>query len=499
MGKDGGLRRVKTGIAGLDDILGGGLLAGQSYLLEGSPGTGKTTLALKFLLEGAEAGERGLYITLSETEAELRAGAASHGWRIGDDIEIFEPVPPEMLDPNQRQSLLYSSDLELGETTKLMFEAIERCRPSRIVVDSLSEIRLLAQGSLRYRHQILALRHYFAGQGATVLLLDDLTSAPIDKTLHSIVHGVVKFEQFAHDYGSERRRLIVLKQRGQAFRGGYHDFIIETGGVSVFPRLIASEHYTSFNRELLASGIRELDALLGGGVERGSNTLIMGPSGAGKSVFGLQFIKQAIDRGERAAMFVFDEELGLLINRARSLGFDLEKPLEGGRLHIEQIDVAAFSPGQFSHRLRAEAAESGVRTVLIDSLNGYVLAMPNETALLLHLHELLQYLSRQGMNTFVTLAQHGLLGEMHAPVDLTFLADTVIVLRYFEAHGRVRRAVSVIKKRTGRHEDTIREYQIDAGGLKLGDPLEEFEGVLLGSPRYRGESQPFLTPGKPGE
>jgi circadian clock protein KaiC len=287
MGKDGERRRAKTGIAGLDDILGGGLFAGQSYLLEGSPGTGKTTLALKFLLEGAEAGQRGLYITLSETEAELRAGAASHGWRIGDDIEIFEPVPPEMLDPNQRQSLLYSSDLELGETTKLMFEAIERCRPSRIVVDSLSEIRLLAQGSLRYRHQILALRHYFAGQGATVLLLDDLTSAPMDKTLHSIVHGVVKFEQLARDYGSERRRLIVLKQRGQAFRGGYHDFIIETGGVSVFPRLIASEHYTSFNRESLGSGIRELDALLGGGVERGSNTLIMGPSGAGKSVFGL--------------------------------------------------------------------------------------------------------------------------------------------------------------------------------------------------------------------
>lgn len=446
MREDGELRRAKTGTAGLDDILGGGLLAGQSYLLEGSPGTGKTTVALKFLLEGAEAGDRGLYITLSETEAELRAGAASHGWRIGEEIEVFELVLPErMLDPKQQQSLLYPSDLELGETTKLMFEAIDRCKPSRIVLDSLSEIRLLAQDSLRYRHQILAFKHYFARQGATVLLLDDLTSEPMDKTLHSIVHGVIRLEQFARDYGPERRRLIILKQRGQAFRGGYHDLIIKTGGLSVFPRLIASEHYTLFNRESLASGIRELDALLGGGVERGSNTLIMGPSGAGKSVFGLQFIKQAIDRGERAAMFVFDEELGLLINRARSLGFDLEKPLEGGRLHIEQIDVAAFSPGQFSHRLRAEAAESGVRTVLIDSLNGYVLAMPNETALLLHLHELLQYLSRQGMSTFVTLAQHGLLGEMHAPVDLTYLADTVIVLRYFEALGRVRRAVSVIK------------------------------------------------------
>ena len=267
----------------------------------------------------------------------------------------------------------------------------------------------------------------------------------------------------------------------------------------MFPRLVASEHQTSYNRDLLGSGIKEFDALLGGGVERGSSTLIMGPSGTGKSTFGLQFVKQAIDQGERAAMFVFDEELGLLINRARSLGFDLETSLNDGRLHLEQIDVAALSPGQFARRLTAVAAESSTRTVVIDSLNGYVLAMPNETALLLHLHELLQYLSRQGMNTFVTLAQHGLLGEMHSPVDLTFLADTVIVLRYFEALGRVRRAVSVIKKRTGRHEDTIREFQIDAGGLKLGDPLEEFEGVLLGSPHYRGESRPLLTPGKPGE
>ena len=490
-------RRTKTGIAGLDELLGGGLFVGQTFLLEGSPGTGKTTLALQFLLEGAEAGERGLYITLSETEAELRAGAASHGWRIGDGIEIFELVTPErMLDPNQRQSLLYSSDLELGETTKLMFEAIERCRPSRIVVDSASEVRLLAHDALRYRHQILALKHRFARQGATVLLLDDLTLEPPDKTLHSIVHGIIRLEQLAKDYGPERRRLIILKQRGQAFRGGYHDFSIETGGVSVFPRLIASEHHTSFNRDPLGSGIEELDALLGGGVERGSSTLIMGPSGTGKSVFSLQFIKQAIDRGERAAMFVFDEELGLLINRAEPLGFDIDKYRKRGQLHIEQIDVAAFSPGQFAHRLRAAAAESGTRTVVIDSLNGYVLAMPNETMLPLHMHELLQYLNRQGVNTFVTLAQHGLIGELHAPVDLTFLADTIILLRYFEALGHVRRAVSVIKKRTSRHEQVIREYRIGAGGLAMGAPLEDFEGVLLGTPHYVGERQPFLIADK---
>jgi circadian clock protein KaiC len=485
--------KARTGVPGLDDVLAGGLSPGHVFLLEGNPGTGKTTIALRFLLEGAEAGERGLYITLSETDSELRAGAASHGWTIGESIEVFELVPPEsLLDVDQQQSLLYSSDLELGETTKLIFEAIERAKPSRVVLDSLSEIRLLAQSSLRYRRQILALKHYFARRGATVLLLDDLTTDTLDKTVHSVVHGVIRLEELAPNYGAERRRLRILKYRGQAFRGGYHDFTIKTGGVAVFPRLIAGDHRTGFARDPLPSGIAELDALLGGGIEKGSSALLLGPAGAGKSIFALQFVDAALKRGEKAAIFVFDEELGLLFNRARSMGFDLEAMRDAGGLHIEQVDAAELSPGEFAHRVRERVGNAQAKTVVIDSLNGYQAAMPEENALILHIHELLQYLNRQGATTFLTVAQHGLVGDMKAPVDLTYLADTAILLRYFEAVGEVKRAVSVIKKRTGRHENTIREFRIGARGLILGRPLEGFHGVLRGTPTYVGQRVPLL-------
>lgn len=489
MDRDSGeTRNASTGISGLDDILAGGLSFGHVFLLEGNPGTGKTTIALSFLLEGAAAGERGLYVTLSETERELRAGAASHGWAIDDaNIHIFELAPAEsLLDADQQQSLLYSSDLELGETTKLIFEAFERVRPNRVVVDSLSEIRLLAQSSLRYRRQILAFKHYFARQGATVLLLDDLTSETSDKTVHSVVHGVVHLEETAPDYGAERRRLRILKYRGQAFRGGYHDFTIKTGGVQVFPRLVAAEHRTGFVRETTTSGIAELDSLLGGGIEQGSSTLIIGPSGTGKSTFALQFMVAAIRRGERAAFFAFDEELGLLFDRTRAMGFDLEGMRDAGHLQIEQIDAAELSPGEFAHRVRQRVNRAHAKAVVIDSLNGYTAAMPDENALVLHIHELLQYLNRQGATTFLTVAQHGLIGDMKSPVDVTYLADTVILLRYFEALGKVRRAVSIIKKRTGHHEATIREYHITNEGLSLGEPLEEFQGVLRGVPTYVG-------------
>jgi circadian clock protein KaiC len=480
---------AQTGIAGLDNVLGGGLERSRTFLLEGSPGTGKTTVAMQFLMTGAEVGERCLYITLSETEHELRASAESHGWPLAG-IEIYELVPPEnLLDDEQQQSLLYSSDLELGETTKRIFEAFERVRPERVVVDSLSEIRLLAQGSLRYRRQILALKHYFAKSGATVLMLDDLTTDANDKTVHSVAHGVVRLEELAPDYGAERRRLRVIKYRGRRFRGGFHDYTIATGGIRVFPRLVSAEHKGDFVREVLATGSPALDSLLGGGLDRGSSVLVLGPAGTGKSLLGLGLIKTAVERGERAAMFVFDEELQLLINRAKGLGIDLQALVDAGRLVLEQVDAAELTPGEFSERVRVCVELDQVRTVAIDSLNGYQAAMPGEHALVLHMHELLQYLNRQGATTILTVAQHGLVGDMKSPVDVTYIADTVVLLRYFEAHGRVRRAMSVIKKRTGAHEDTIREYQIGTKGITLGEPLIGFQGVLRGVPDLVGNAQ----------
>ena len=485
--------KARMGISGLDDILGGGLARGHAFLLEGSPGTGKTTIATQFLMEGSEKGESCLYITLSETEAELRASAMSHGWTLGKAVHIFELTPPEsLLDSNQEQSLLYSSDLELGETTKLIFEAFERVKPARVVLDSLSEIRLLAQSSLRYRRQILALKHYFARRDTTVLLLDDLTSEASDKTAHSVMHGVIHLEELAPDYGAERRRLRISKYRGQRFRGGYHDFSIETGGVVVFPRLVASEHRTKFSRAPVKSGIAQLDALLGGGIEQGSSTMVLGPAGTGKSTFVFQFISAAIQRGEKAALFIFDEELGLLFARTKALGFDLEKMRDDGALHIEQLDAAELSPGEFAHRVRYSVDALKAKTVVIDSLNGYQTAMPHENSLILHIHELLQYLNRQGANTFLTVAQHGLVGDMKTPIDATYLSDTVILLRFFEALGKIRRAVSVVKKRTGLHEDTIREYRISASGLELGAPLTDFQGILRGVPVYLGAGNPLI-------
>ncbi|MFK3795817.1 ATPase domain-containing protein [Pseudomonas sp. NPDC088444] len=485
--------KAATGITGLDDILSGGLSRGHVFLLEGEPGTGKTTVALHFLLAGAAVHERCLYITLSESERELRDGALSHGWELGEQIEVSELTPPEdLLDTEHQQSLLYSSDLELGEATRQIFEVVERVKPTRVVIDSLSEIRLLAQSSLRYRRQILAIKHYFARYDATVILLDDLTAEQQDKTVHSVAHGVIRLEELTPTYGTERRRLRVVKYRGQKYRGGYHDFTIVTDGVQVFPRLIAAEHRTAYDSRQISSNIPELDSLLGGGIDSGSSTLILGPAGTGKSLLALVFAAAAASRGEKVGLFIFDEEKGLLIARIKKLGIDLEVLQQSGHLLIEQVDAAELSPGEFSHMVRKCVDEQQISTVIIDSLNGYKAAMPEENALVLHIHELLLYLNRRGASTFMTVAQHGLVGDMQAPVDITYLADTVILLRYFEALGKVRRAISIIKKRTGIHESTIREYRISGAGLKIGVPLEAFQGVLRGVPDYAGEGNPLL-------
>jgi circadian clock protein KaiC len=487
------LLRAPTGVAGLDSVLDGGLARNRLHLLEGSPGAGKTTMALQFLLTGAAAGEAGLYVSLAETEQELRDGADSHGWSIDDKVEICELVPPEsVLDPEKHQSLLYSSDLELGETIKRIFDAIERFKPARVVIDSLSEIRLLAQSSLRYRRQILALKHYFSKNNSTVVVLDDMTTETTDRAVHSIAHSVIHLDQLAPLYGGERRRLRVLKCRGQAFRSGYHDFVVATGGVQVFPRLVAAEHRTGFSGKRLQSGIAELDALLGGGVAAGSSILVLGPAGTGKSLLVLQHLAAAVARGERAALFVFDEEIGLLFARTKGLGIDIEAMRDAGKLRVEAMDAAELSPGEFSHRVRTCVDRDHVSTVAIDSLNGYQASMPEEQFLMLHLHELLQYLNRQGIATFLTIAQHGMMGDMRQTIDLTYLADTVIMLRYFEAFGRVRRAISVVKKRDGRHEDTIREFLISERGIALGEPLREFQGVLRGVPTYVGQLSPLM-------
>jgi circadian clock protein KaiC len=489
---ESGNTRHATGIAGLDQALMGGFSAGNVFLLEGYPGSGKTTIALHFLLEGARLGRRGLYVTLSESERELRAGAQSHGWTIDPPIEIFELTPSDGV-TDQQQSLLYSSDLELGETIRAIVDTFERVKPTLVVMDSLSEVRLLAQNALRYRRQILALKQYFAKRDATVLLLDDMTTDRNDRTVHSLVHGVIQLEQLAPTYGAERRRLRITKYRGQPYRGGYHDFIIRHGGLQVFPRLVAHEHRTNFARDQRSSSIEALDKLLGGGLTQGSSTLILGPAGTGKTTIALQFLVAAAGRGERTAMFIFDEEAGLLTARAKEIGFDLEAMQKNGALHLEQLDAAELSPGEFAHRVRSIVDEAQAKTVVIDSLNGFMAAMPEENAIILHLHELLQYLNRQGATTILTVAQHGLVGDMKAPIDVTYVADTVILLRYFEALGMVRRAISVVKKRTGAHEDTIREYRISARGLALGAPLTEFQGILRGVPTLVGKSGPQPT------
>ena len=479
--------RSRSGIPGLDDILNGGFTRHRLYLVDGDPGAGKTTLALQYLLEGVRAGERSLYVTLSETKEELTAVAASHGWSL-EGLEITELVASEKdLAADSQLTMYHPSEVELSETTKAVLDAVERINPERIVFDSLSEMRLLAQSSLRYRRQILALKQFFIGRRCTVLLLDDRTAEGKDSQLQSIAHGVIALEQLAPEYGAERRRLRIMKFRGTQYRGGYHDFSIQPGGLVVYPRLVAAEHKEEFERIPIPSGVSALDQLLGGGPDRGTSTLLIGPAGCGKSTLAVQYAAAAAARGGHAVVFAFDESIATLRVRSAALGIRLREGDGPGNVRLRQLDPAEVSPGEFVHMVRDAVEQDGARVIVIDSLNGYLNAMPQEQFLTVQLHELLTYLGRRGVTTMMVVAQAGLMGSnMQSPVDASYLADSVILLRYFENAGRVRKAISVLKKRSGPHEETIRAMRFDADGIHLSEPLADLQGVMTGIPVSMG-------------
>jgi len=472
------------GIEGLDDVLGGGLPRNRVYLIQGDPGVGKTTLALQFLLEGARLGESSLYITLSETKEELAMVAESHGWDLGK-IHLFElSSMAESLQGETETTFFHPSEVELNRTTQAFLEEVERVKPVRVVFDSLSEMRMLAETPLRYRRQILQLKQFFAGRKCTVLLLDDCSAGARDLQIESIAHGVFSLQRSSPEYGIARRHLVIQKIRGVKFREGNHDLIIRQGGLVIFPRLVAAEHHVKFKRESFSSGIKELDALLGGGLDRGTSNMFMGPPGTGKSTIAIKFALAAARRREKVFFFIFDETIGTLLNRARQLGMAIDSHVESGLIQVQQIDPAEISPGELAHRIRHAVCTDHTRMVIIDSINGYLNAMPEERYLSLQLHEMLAFLNQQGVITIMVLAQQGLVGAMQTTVDLTYLADTVIMLRYFEARGEVKQALSVIKKRSGHHERTIREIKMGKNGIEVGQPLTGMQGVLTGTPSF---------------
>ena len=481
------MKRVATGVAGLDSILGGGLPRDRIYLVEGDPGVGKTTLALQFLLHGVKQGEKALYITLSETEPEIREIAAAHGWDLAG-ISMFElSALGEQMRLDAENTVFHPSDVELTETTKTILAFVEKIGPQRVVFDSLSELRLLSQSALRFRREVLNLKQYFAGKHSTVLLLDDRTSEPGDMQLQSLAHGVISLHQMPPEYGGDRRRLRIGKLRGAAFASGFHDFQIVSGGLEVYPRLVAANHRRKFEPGTLSSDVEAIDALLGGGITRGSSTILIGPAGTGKSSLASQFACAAARRGTRSAIFVFDELRRTMIERADHLGMGMSKHVDAGTILVQQIDPAELSPGELASRARDVVESGGAELIVIDSLNGYMQSMPAERYLYVQLHELLTYFGQLGVTTLMLMAQSGIVGEIAAPADVSYIADSIVMLRYFEAGGRVRKAISAIKKRSGRHEDTIRELSIEDDGLHVGEPLANFRGVLTAVPEVIGK------------
>jgi circadian clock protein KaiC len=484
---------ARSGIVGLDDVLGGGFTPNRLYLVEGMPGSGKTTLALQFLMEGVRQGESVLHVALSETEEELRTSAASHGWDL-KGLNLRQLVPnEESLLPDQQYTMFHPSEMELGETTKMILADVERVKPTRVVFDSLSEMRLLAGTALRYRRQILALKQFFAGRKTTVMMLDDLTADQHDLQVHSIAHGVIVLEQLNVEYGGARRRLRVVKYRGKESRSGYHDYVIARGGLKVFPRLVASEHLRTFPPTKLPSGLAELDLLLGGGIERGTSTLIAGAAGTGKSSLSIQFLAAAAERGQSGIMFAFDESIHTLLTRAEGLHIPLKKHVDSGKVQLRQVDPAELSPGELIDNIRRAVLDDHAEVVVIDSLNGYLNAMPDEKFLTIQLHELLTFLGQSGVATLMVSAHHGLIGgAMTSPVDASYLADAIILLRYFENQGEVHQAISVMKKRGSAHERTIREFALRDGRILVGAPLRQFRGVLTGVPVYEGQDKSLM-------
>jgi circadian clock protein KaiC len=474
--------RLDTGTSGLNDLLLGGLPPGQMYLLEGDPGTGKTTLAMQFIRTGVARGESALYITLSEPRSELEASMRSHGWDPAE-IPVAEFTPEEAsLSPHEQYTVFHPSEIELANTIERLTAVIDEMKPLRLVIDSLSELRLLSGDVMRYRRQLLALKQFFAGRETTVLLLDDKTTDDHEFQLRSIAHGVIHLSKIQRSFGITRRQIEIIKLRGSSYREGFHDYTIRYGGVRVFPRLIASEHDHQFLSERILSGVASLDAMFGGGIVRGSSTLLSGPTGVGKSTVAIQYAYQSAKRGERAIIYAFDEVLSIAKARVKSIGMNLEDEIERGTLIMHQIDPAELSPGEFIWQIRRDVEEHDTRVVVLDSLNGFLNSMPGERDLILHLHELLAFLNQKGVATFLVLTLQGLVGNVHADIDVSYVSDNVVLLRYFEMEGKIHQVISVLKQRVGAHERALREFWLDEQGIHVGEPLSTFRGVLTGVP-----------------